>query len=821
MKALSRISFPAIVTAIAVAGSLDLSRGPVESSFTVAPAQAQDTVVYPHDGWKLRRTISLEEITIVDSLSGSVSLEETADSTAAADTLPHLSPRDSLKALLDSTMWDKIDSIWIADSSAKAKAEFERWYNSLSRSEQKAYDSEQKALAKIARADSIGKWKEQQKEIRDSIIQNTPRILETYVLPDSLLYKRLVTWNLDPDFGEAEPFTYDTTYNYRYKDYPFRKNDVNATWLGMSGSPVQYYNWFKRSSDEGVEFYDAFESWSFSPRTLPHFNTKTPYTELSYTGTLFAKDAKESDNLHIFTSQNILPELNFSLLFDRYGGEGMLMNEKTVNKTAVAQANYIGKRYSMHVGYISNKISQGENGGIVDNYWIRDTTVDSRDVRVALQNASSKVKKKTAFLEQQLRIPFTFLERMKSRRDSNYVFNADSLNRDITTAFIGHSSEFSTYTRKYTDNTNDSFSKDYYHDRWFYSPDASADSMRVMKLDNKLYIRLQPWSDEGVVSKLDLGIGDYLKHYLDSTTLRPLKHTENSAYVYAGARGQIRNNVFWNAKASYVFAGYDFGNMDIEAEARLDVYPFRRARKSPASLSARFETSLTRPTFYQQRLNTNHFRWDNNFSRISETRLEGRLEIPRWNLDASVGYALLDNNIYYDSEGMVRQNEEAMSVLSAYLRKEFALGPLHLDNRALVQFSSKPEVVPVPTAAFNLRAFLQFVVQRDESKTRNIMTMQIGADAWYNTRWHSPAWNPNVGVFYNQNVEMYNNGPWFDLFVNVQWKRACIFIKYQNAGMGWPMQKNDYFSADRHIVTVNGFDGFKIGIWWPFYTQPQ
>ena len=47
MKALSRISFPVIVTAIAVAGSLNLSRGPVESSFTVAPAQAQDTVVYP------------------------------------------------------------------------------------------------------------------------------------------------------------------------------------------------------------------------------------------------------------------------------------------------------------------------------------------------------------------------------------------------------------------------------------------------------------------------------------------------------------------------------------------------------------------------------------------------------------------------------------------------------------------------------------------------------------------------------------------------------------------------------------------------------
>ena len=57
--------------------------------------------------------------------------------------------------------------------------------------------------------------------------------------------------------------------------------------------------------------------------------------------------------------------------------------------------------------------------------------------------------------------------------------------------------------------------------------------------------------------------------------------------------------------------------------------------------------------------------------------------------------------------------------------------------------------------------------------------------------------------------------------MNVQWKRACIFIKYQNAGGGWPMDKFDYFSADRYIVTQNGIDGLKIGIYWPFYAQPQ
>ena len=51
----------------------------------------------------------------------------------------------------------------------------------------------------------------------------------------------------------------------------------------------------------------------------------------------------------------------------------------------------------------------------------------------------------------------------------------------------------------------------------------------------------------------------------------------------------------------------------------------------------------------------------------------------------------------------------------------------------------------------------------------------------------------------------------------MQWKRACIFVKWENANMGWPLEKHDYFSADRYIRTTRAV---KFGIYWPFYTQP-
>ena len=806
MKLLSRIFFPVAVMTFTTAGVLDLGNTPVLQRDVPGAAEVRDTVIYPPYNYRPRT--SAATLNAADSLADE---NELPDSSLFA--AKRLSPRDSLKALLDSTLWDKLDSIYIADSTARAKAKFDAWYASLSKEERKKYDKEQLIKVKMARADSVRAAKEKAKEIRDSIIEVTPRILETYAIPDSMQYKRIIAWTLDRDFGKLKPYIPDTSYNYHFYDYPFQRSDVNATWLGVAGSPVQYYDFLKRESDEGVEFYDAYESWSFSPRTLPHYNSKTPHTELAYFGTLFAKDAKESDNLHIFTTQNITPAFNFSFLYDRYGGGGMLENEETVNKTTVVQANYLGRKYSAHAGYIGNTISMGENGGMSELGWIRDTTVDSRDIAVNLKSAQTKLRKRTFFIDQQLRIPFNFINELRARRDSSYSYNADSLDRNITTAFVGHSGEISIYSRKYTDATTDAASKAYYNDVFNYNPSASADSLGVTKIDNKLYIRLQPWSSEGVVSKLDLGVGDYVKTYFDSTSLRPTKHTENSVYVYAGVEGQIRGNFFWNAKGRYVALGHDFGDFGLEADGELNFYPFRRARKSPVTLRAHFETTLREPTYYQQRLNANHYSWDNDFGKISTTKLSGSLDIPRWDASATLGYALLGNNIYYDSQGIIRQNGEAMSVLSASLRKDFAIGPLHLDNKVLLQYSSRPEVVPLPAVALNLRYYFQFTIQK-------VLQMQIGANAYCNTAWNSPAWNPNVGVFYNQDERQYTNGPFFDVFINMQWKRACIFIKYQNAGGGWPMDTHDYFSADRHIVTSNGMDGLKIGIFWPFYVQP-
>lgn len=791
MKMLSRITFPAAVLAIVTAGSMNLTRDPVESC-SLATIPSRDTVIYPTDAYKQHRIGNLEDDFLPDSLLD-----------FGGDTLGSLSP------ILDTTVFVR-DSAYIADSIAKFKA----WYDSLSPRERRAYDQEQRLPILMKQMDSIKKAREEAKIVRDSIIEYTPRILETFALPDSMQYKRIISWTLDQDFQKMDINEPDTSYHTHFYDVPFQSRDVNANWLGVSGSPAMYYNYFLRKSDEGVDFYDALESWSVSPRTIRHYNSKTPFTELAYYGTILSSRAKESDNLHLFTTQNITPSLNFSLLFNRFGGEGILEREQTINNTFAFQTNYLGKKYMGHLGYIRDAVRRQENGGIESPYWVRDTIVDARDMKTILRDAKSKTVKHTVYLDQQLRIPFNFINRIKAKKDSTFVFDADSLDRDITTAFLGHSSELSVYTREYSDVIADDIERNFYNNVFNYDPASSFDSLRVMKLDNKVFLKLQPWSEEAAVSKLNVGIGDLLLQYYDSTTVMPMKASRNSLYLYGGIEGQVRNNFFWDAKGRFYFAGSFLGDFNVEANAKAVFYPFRRARKSPLTLGAHFETNLQTPSYYQEHMHTNHFSWDNSFEKISTTKVQGILDIPHWKLRAEVGYALLANNIYYNSQGIVAQNTPAMSVFSASVRKEFVFGPFHMDNRLLYQASSDQEVVPVPTLAVNLKYYFQFWVKR------NIMELQIGVNGWWNTKWNSPAYNPNVGVFYNQTERSYNNGPYFDIFLNAQWQRVTLFIKYQNFGNGWPMTRPDYFSADRHIVTQSAMDGLKIGVYWPFYIMP-
>ena len=764
------------------------------------------------------------------------------------DSTTRFATRDSLLQAGDTLEVQRLDSLYIKDSTDIAAAAYNAWYASLSRKERKKEDMKKRLPELIAASNRKMEIKDSIRARKDSIIEATPRILETFAFPDSMHYKRIVTWEHDRYFNDVKNLRdqwVDTSYNRNFHEYPFFKQDVNASYLGVIGSPTQLYNYFKRQEEDNAIFYTPYQMYSYTAENLPQYNTKTPYTELAYWGTLFANQTKEESNIKILTTQNITPKLNLTLEYRRFGGNGMLKREDTDNRTAVIAANYTGEKYLMHAGFIYNRVERSENGGIIDPMWIRDTTVDAKEIDVYLRNAENKLKKNTVFLDQTYRIPFSFKsreERMEIRRNEavrdSILASGDSLaiaalkakeeselalaaekadtagiNTDVTTAFIGHSSEYSVFRKTYKDVINDEAGKEFYHDRFYINPTTSMDSMRVMRFENRAFLRLQPWKVDAIVSKIDVGIGDKLLNHFSFSPTDYLQGStnviQNSVYLYAGANGQFKKYLTWNAKGDYTFLGSEINDFGIEGNLKMNAYPFRRDRKSPLTLEAHFETSLREPDYYEQHLYTNHYKWDNDFSKISKTKAEASLSIPRWKMAASFGYALLSNNIYYDTLGIVRQNTKPMSVMTATLNKDFRIWKFHLDHKATFQLSSNEEVMPLPMLALNLRYYLQFDV------VKNVMQMQIGANGTFTTKWYAPAYNPVLGVFHNQNVEKFGNSPYIDVFANIQWKRVSLFFKAVNLNMGWPLKKADYFSAAGYIMPQRAF---KFGISWPFWT---
>ena len=846
---LAKIWIPMLLVAIAAAQSFGIDAGRSAGLRRLADSlafnQLQDTTDVVDSIISIRDTITIpDSLRFTDPLKFKYYI-------ALKDSTIRAQIRDSLMSAGDTLEVMRLDSLLIKDSTETAAAEHAAWYASLTRKERKKYDAEQALPGLIAAANRKLEIKDSIRAYKDSVRESIPRILETFAIPDSLHYKRIVTWKHTRDFHnlvEVRDMAQDTSYKRSFNDYPFFNDDLNAAWLGVSGSPVQLYDWFKREEEDNAIFYSPYSIWNYTPENLPQYNTKTPYTELAYYGTLFSSQEKEESNVRVLTTQNITPQLNLTLEYRRYGGNGILKREDTNNKTFVLAANYLGKKYMMHAGYIYNKVNRSENGGIVDESWIRDTTVDAREIDIYLRDASNQLKKNTVFLDQTYRIPLTFLTDIKGAKErkrqevvrDSIMASGDSvaiaalaeaeasrlaleaaqadtarMNTDITTAFIGHSSEYSVFSKTYTDKISDQFGKDFYGDRFYINPTTSMDSLRVMRLENKVFIRLQPWKDDAIVSKLDVGIGDKLANYY---SFRPIDYLQgannviqNSVYLYAGANGQYKKYMRWDAKGKYNFLGYEINDFEIEANMTFSAYPFRRDRKSPLTVGVHFETSLKEPDYYQQHLFTNHYKWDNNFSKISTTKLEASLSIPRWDMGASFGYGLLSDNIYYDTQGIVRQNTAPLSVMTATLQKNFRLWKFHLDHRAMLQLSSNQDVLPLPLLALNFRYYIQFDV------VKKVMQMQIGANGTYTTEWYAPAYNPVLGVFHNQDERKYGNCPYIDAFVNIQWKKAAIFIKVVNVNMGWPNKSADYFSAAGYIAPQRTI---KFGITWPFWVRP-
>ena len=377
---------------------------------------------------------------------------------------------------------------------------------------------------------------------------------------------------------------------------------------------------------------------------------------------------------------------------------------------------------------------------------------------------------------------------------------------------VGHIGEVSRFYRFYTDEITDEVGRNFYNNMFYINPTSSADSMRLFTVENKLFFKLQPWKRDAIVSEISGGVGyqwNSIYAFRPDMFLTGNRNIhQHNMYLYAGASGEYKKYLNWGATAQYSFLGYYQNDFNVDAHVGVSFYPFKD-KSEPITLNGRFSTSLKEPDWFSQHYYSNHYVWDNDFGKTSTTKVEASLDIPKWKMEAYFGYALVNNYLYNDTLGIARQNTGLINVMSAYLRKDFKIWWFHLDNQILFQYSSDKSTLPLPMLTFHMRYYIEM------EAVKNVLTVQLGADARMNTPYYAPAYNPALGTFQLQTRELIGYNPYIDIFLNLQWKRVNIFLKVINVGEGWPTGASS-FSAYHYIRPTLGF---KFGIHWPFYIE--
>lgn len=657
-----------------------------------------------------------------------------------------------------------------------------------------------------------GQGDQNQQNQQDTTKKRGPRKpLESYYFSDSVRALRNFSWYIKRDFNQVEIHHLDTMLTQWRIDYPHLRERLGNSSQGGLGQASLPVNYFERGRSKEFTFSKGYDAYNFTAENVPFYNMKHPFIWLTYLES--GQKQYREEHFEGIVSQNISPSSSFGIIYRARGARGKYTRSRIKNHNLGVTFAHTGKRYSIHAGYLNNHIEQQENGGVVGEWAVTDTVFEMPTgipMKLADAEASNMYRNNVFFVRQTYGIP---LERMTEH---------DFSMAELSAVYIGHTFEYNSWTKAYSDKfstyTNE---RGYrtpsgtfvptvgsYYGNWYYYPDETRDSTYERIITNRFFVEAQPWNRDGVVGTIDGGVGIDIHKYMQTT---PDAYVSGSAesvnktswFAYASAAGKIRQYVSWDGNFKFYPSGYRGGDLDIGAHVAFTAY----VKKKPMTLEGRFEVRSTTPGYWENNWHSNHYIWENDFSKEKETRFEVMFKVPDYGIELGFWQSVLKDKVYYDENSLPQQCSDAVSVTSIYAQKDFTIKGLHLNHRFLVELTSDRKVMPVPTFSAFLSYFYEFWIKRD------VLRMQAGVDARYNTSYYAPSWNPALSVFYNQNEVSVGSYPYIDLFVTAKWKRMRIFLKYQHLNCHL-FGNGEYFAIAKYPLNPGMF---KFGISWAFY----
>ena len=285
----------------------------------------------------------------------------------------------------------------------------------------------------------------------------------------------------------------------------------------------------------------------------------------------------------------------------------------------------------------------------------------------------------------------------------------------------------------------------------------------------------------------------------------PVYQNRDTTLVTSAIGGQIFKNLgenfWWNAGMKLYFQGYRAGDSEISGSLNSSF----RIRKDTAGFFANGGIFLRQPELFQTEYFSNHLQWSENFNQVKTLRAKAGFRIPTRRFELSAGANIITDHIYWSNDGTPRQTSDVLEVIHGRLKKHFQLWNIHSVNDVVMQYSSDERYIPVPLLALYNSTYY-------ENTLFKVLHIQVGFDLRYNTEYYAPKYMPATSMFVMQNDQKVGNYPFVDAFINMQLKRARIYVKFDHVNLGYPDEP--YYSGYQY---PNNPRSLKFGVSWNFY----
>ncbi len=600
---------------------------------------------------------------------------------------------------------------------------------------------------------------------------------------------RFVAWRLDLKTFDLDVVTsVDTSLYFPHLVTPTQKRLETITSLGNMGSPLQSDHFFNRSRNSIFLFSKNYIDYSSGFADHKQYHVRKPLTLISYTKG--GKTSEAEQTISVLHTQNASKYFNFGLTYDNLGTKGMYKNQLTKDNFFSLFASYYKNRLSAQGVFSYNRIRNQENGGLKSDYDIQDTTIESALIPFKLIGASSEVKQKYFSGV----FGYNVINRWVMAKDSKG--NQALIKRPVFT--LKAMFEANQQSRNYIDADTSNY-KNYY-----IIKGITHDSAMILTYETTIL---------GEIDQLAKFPGLPGFRFWITNTRGKYYYFKPSDFIFKRSDDKISTSHFGVGIFSYSsYLSYSgslrmylngYRSSDKELLGQMVVSPWKS--KEYPYVKAKIEVSDKEPDLFVQNYFSNHFKWNNHFVKEKWFMLGGSIGADKWKFEAGYNLARINNFVYFDTTGIPKQ-ASGVTITSAFVQKGFKLGRFYSTNRVVWQAYNNKGVINLPTFSIFSSLFFEYEL------VKNVLMARIGANVFFRTKFYADAYSPATGQFYNQKVKQIGDYPVIDAFVDLKWKRAIIFFKFDHINQGVP--NNEYFSALHYPLNRRIF---KLGISWIFY----